>query len=231
MIFFSFFEIRKVYKKRYNIFICEAILKLNPILEFSWNSLSVLVLIDIQSTFINTKRDYLCSYMCLYYQYIDIICITTYVNNVDLSQSNIPQNIQIAHQKSAKLCLKIRKHITPLHCVFQLLSTMWSLLLMVLALTGISTSSVSSYHEDNRKKVCLICGRKCSYVLQNRHFKDLKEIMPDFSRSDFRYPLVYVQGNFLNYLLTNCSIIYFGPPSVTIFPLEDNQNLYNKLTK
>lgn len=43
--------------------------------------------------------------------------------------------------------------------------------------------------------------------------------------------LVYAQGNFLNYLLTNCFIIYFGPPSVTIFPLEDIQNLYNKLTK
>ena len=82
---------------------------------------------------------------------------------------------------------KIRKimfKITPSHCVFQLLSTMWSLLLIVWALTGFSTSSVSSYHEDNRKKVCLICGRKCSYVLQNRHFKDLKEIMPDFSPTD-----------------------------------------------
>ena len=32
-------------------------------------------------------------------------------------------------------------------------------------------------------------------------------------------------------MLTNCFIIYFGPPSVTIFPLEDIQNLYNKLTK
>ena len=106
-----------------------------------------------------------------------------------VSQMNIPQNVQIAHQKSAKLCLKICKHITPSHCVFQLLSTMWSLLLIVWALTGFSTSSVSSYHEDNRIKVCLICGRKCSYVLQNRHFKDLKEIMPDFSPTDSRYPL------------------------------------------
>ena len=106
-----------------------------------------------------------------------------------VSKKNIPQKIQTAHQKSAKLCLKIRKHITTSHCVFQLSSTMWSLLLMVLALTGISTSSVSSYHEDNKKKVCLICGRKCSYVLQSRHFKDLKEIMPDFSPTDSRYPL------------------------------------------
>ena len=56
MIFFFIFETRQVYKKRYNIFICEAILNLNPILESSWNSLSVLVLIDIQSTYINTKN-------------------------------------------------------------------------------------------------------------------------------------------------------------------------------
>ena len=145
--FSSFFGVKQVYKKRYNIFICEAILKLNPILESSWNSLSVLVLIDIQSIYINTKKDYLCNYMRLYYQYIDIICITT--STMSICQSN---EYSSKYLNCSSKIREIMFKITPSHCVFQLLSTMWSLLLIVWALTGFSTSSISSYHEDKRKK-------------------------------------------------------------------------------